>query len=267
MPETRHPPFSLTNKGITMSDVAVIILAAGKGTRMQSDLAKVLHPVAGKTMVNHVIDAASAVAPESIHVVVGHQAEAVKKEVLKTHCVHFALQQELIGTGDAVKVALPGLDNSISTILVLCGDVPLIQSTTLVDLIEAHKTVQARLTVLGVQVDSPEGYGRIIQNKEGKLLAIREEADADESEKSICLVNSGIYCFDRNFLEAGVRRIGNNNNQAEYYLTDLVEIAVKQGDETHVFITRDHRQVIGVNSPEQLVLTERLYREMQDELP
>lgn len=249
-----------------MDDVAIVVLAAGKGTRMQSDLAKVLHDVAGKSMVNHVVEAAKGLSSH-IHVVVGHQAEAVQAEVSRSHRVTFALQSELLGTGDAVKAAIPGLTDTVSTVVVLCGDVPLIQTATIKELVRTHTVSHAGVTVLAVQVDNPTGYGRIIQDTRGGLLAIREEADATVVEKTISLVNSGIFCFERRFLESGIQKIKNSNNQAEYYLTDLVEIAVRQKVKTAVLAIEDPDQVMGVNTLEQLARAEESFQDRQNELP
>jgi bifunctional UDP-N-acetylglucosamine pyrophosphorylase/glucosamine-1-phosphate N-acetyltransferase/UDP-N-acetylglucosamine pyrophosphorylase len=235
-----------------MNNIAVIILAAGKGSRMKSDLAKVLHKVADESMVNHVIEAALDVSSGHIHVVVGHQAEKVQKEVQNKYNVQFAFQKALMGTGDAVKVALPGIDPCIQHILVLCGDVPLIKSQTLLDLVSAHRNLMADLTVLAAKIKNPTGYGRIIQDDDGQLLAIREEADATDLEKQINIINSGIFCFEKRFLESAIRRIKNNNSQGEYYLTDLVEVAVQDRVRTFVRIIDDAEQVIGVNTIEQL---------------
>jgi len=246
-----------------MDDIAVVILAAGKGTRMKSGLAKVLHKVAGKSMVNHVIDAALAVTPDHIHVVVGHQAQRVKDEVSGYHRVHFALQKELLGTGDAVRAALPGIDASVRHVLVLCGDVPLIQKKTLNLLIREHLESQACLSVLSVNMSNPKGYGRIVQNDKKPFLCIREEADASEEEKKITNVNSGIYCFDKDFLGAGIKQIHPQNNQAEYYLTDLVEIAQESGKKVTIVTIDDARQVIGVNTVEELEKAESLFREIK----
>lgn len=244
-----------------MDDVAIIILAAGKGSRMKSNLAKVLHPVAGKSMVAHVVGCASSVTPDHVHVVVGHQADRVKAEILKYCPVHFALQEELLGTGDAVKAALPGLGPAVKTVLVLCGDVPLIRKETIEKLIAAHGKADARLSVLAVTVSDPKGYGRIVFDSQGSLSAIREEADASALEKKITLVNSGIYCFDRDFLEAGINLIRNDNKQSEYYLTDLVEIAVSKDVKTFVHSGVEPGEVMGVNTLEQLAQAEVLIRE------
>ena len=250
-----------------MDDVAVVILAAGKGTRMNSDLPKVLHRVAGKSMVVHVVECARTIVRDHIHVVVGHQAEAVKTEVLKSGFVHFALQETLLGTGDALKAALPDISQHIKTVLVLCGDVPLIRTQTLKALVEAHAASKAALSVLAVEKKEPYGYGRIVTDTAGRLTAIREEADASEGERRITWVNSGIYCFARDFLEKSIPLIKNNNEQAEYYLTDLVEIAVSQGETTHVMTHGDSDQVMGVNTPSELARADALFREGTAELP
>jgi len=243
-----------------MDDVAVIILAAGKGTRMKSDQAKVLHQVAGTSMVVHVTRCARGVTADNIHLVVGHQAEAVKAEVRKSFSVRFAYQKELLGTGDAVKAALPDIASHVKKVLVLCGDVPLIRRQTLQELVQSHDQSRAVLSVLAVKTDSPHGYGRIITSSKGDLLAIREEADASGDEKKIKVVNSGVYCFDKRFLQSGIRLVNNTNEQAEYYLTDLVEIAVSRGQRTHVQITEDSDQVMGVNTVSELARAQALFR-------
>ena len=197
----------------------------------------------------------------------GHQAEAVKAEVLKYFSVQFAYQRQLLGTGDAVKAALPDIAPHVKKVVVLCGDVPLIKHQTLMALIEAHTRSEAVLSVLAVAMDSPHGYGRIITGNDGQLLAIREESDANDEEKRINLVNSGIYCFDRAFLDQGIGQIKNANEQAEYYLTDLVEVAVSQAEPIHVLTMGDADQVMGVNTLSELARAEALFNEDLDELP
>lgn len=250
-----------------MKDVGVVVMAAGKGSRMKSDRAKVLHPVAGKSMVNHVVGAARAVTEEQIYVVVGHQAGRVRTEVSRYHKVRFALQKDLVGTGDAVKTAMPLIDRAVRHVLVLSGDVPLIQKETILGLVRAHQKAEAALTVLAVRVDDPTGYGRVIRSDAGGLEAIREEVDASEEEKKITLINSGIYCFERGFLETGLGLIDNNNKQGEYYLTDLVETAVEKKSKTLVQKASDPWQVMGVNTLDQLASAEALFRGTPDELP
>lgn len=234
------------------NDLAVIILAAGKGTRMKSDLAKVLHPVAGKSMVNHVIEASSNVSPNHIHVVIGHQADKVRQEIQPFFTVNYAIQTQLLGTGDAVKSALPGLDPSVKDVLVLCGDVPLIQTDTLITLVNGHQSHQADVTVLATQVDHPTGYGRILTDDGGQVICIKEEADATPEEKQVDIINTGIYCFNREFLNAAIPKIVPDNNQAEYYLTDLVEIANRNGQKVVSITMEDPGQVMGVNTLEEL---------------
>jgi bifunctional UDP-N-acetylglucosamine pyrophosphorylase/glucosamine-1-phosphate N-acetyltransferase/UDP-N-acetylglucosamine pyrophosphorylase len=241
-----------------LNNLGVIILAAGKGTRMRSDKAKVLHKVAGKSMVAHVIESAVKLAGGNVHVVVGHQAARVKEEVARLFTVNFAVQEQLMGTADAVKVALPGLNPGVETVLVLCGDVPLIQSKTLEDFVNAHKESRAKLSVLATDLDDPTGYGRIILDEQGKLLCIREEADADEHERKIRRVNAGIYCFDRQMLVSIIDEIRPENNQAEYYLTDTVEIANNRHERIAVITMDDPDQVMGVNTLEELAKAEDL---------
>ncbi len=246
--------------------LAIVILAAGKGTRMKSDLAKVLHLVAGKSMVVHVVECARKLAPEQIYVVVGHQAQQVEQEVKQYFNAHFVLQKKLNGTGDAVKSVVPFLPPHIQHVLVLCGDVPLIQEQTLRLLVNGHLDSKDSLTVLAVNVDNPTGYGRIVQDDSGEVLCIREEADASACEKKINTVNSGIYCFDRDFLVSGIEKIQCENNQAEYYLTDLVEIARVSGKKISVVLMDDPRQVMGVNTLEELARAEALIHELDNEL-
>ncbi|MDM8535718.1 NTP transferase domain-containing protein [Desulfobacterales bacterium HSG17] len=245
------------------SDVGIIILAAGKGTRMKSDKPKVLHKVAGKSMVMRVIEIAKKITHDNIHIVVGHKAKDVRDEINKYVNVNFANQKQLIGTGDAVKSALPGMDPSIKDILVLCGDVPLIQEDTIKDLIDKHKENQAIVSVLAVDLDDPGGYGRIVLDEFNNMLCIKEEADANAEEKKIKTVNTGIYCFDKKFLVSALEAIKPDNMQAEYYLTDVVEIAQKKSEKIIVVTMNDYRQVIGVNTLEQRQLIENLIQQME----
>lgn len=243
-------------------NLAVIILAAGKGSRMKSDLAKVLHKVAGKSMVVHVIACARKIVKNHIHVVVGHQAQDVKDEISTYFDVHFAMQKELLGTGDAVKSALPAIDPKIENIMVLCGDVPLVQERTLVQLFQGHLAHHAMVTVLATKVKNPHGYGRLILDASQNLVCIREEADATETEKKINIVNAGIYCFNKAFLTAAIACLEPDNNQKEYYLTDVVENARKTKQKARAVVMDDPRQVIGVNTPQELSRAERLFQEI-----
>ncbi len=252
---------------IKMETLAVVILAAGKGTRMKSDKPKVLHRVAGKSMVVHVLDCARKLVKENLHVVVGHQADQVQEEINHHYPVKFCEQKQLLGTGDAVKQVLPTLLPGVKTVLVLCGDVPLIQEATLWELVATHQRAAAAVTVLGVHVRAPSGYGRIILDQKGEMISIREEADATQVERQITLINTGIYCFDRGFLDQAIELIQPDNSQKEYYLTDMVEIAKSKGEKIRVQIMDDARQVIGVNTLDELEMAESLIQQMGNELP
>lgn len=234
------------------NDVGIVILAAGKGTRMKSDIAKVLHKVANKSMIVRVVECAKKIARENVIVVVGYQAQKVKNEVSKFFKVDYAVQEALLGTGDAVKVAIPGLKPGIKDVLVLCGDVPLIQEDILRNLLEEHKKNQSKISVLATDLDDPTGYGRIVLDLQDNMLCIKEEADTTENEKKIKKVNTGIYCFDKDFLISVIDEIIPDNNQKEYYLTDVVEIARKRHEKMAVITMDDPKQVIGVNTLEEL---------------
>ena len=249
-----------------IDDLAIVILAAGKGTRMKSDIPKVLHKVAGKSMVVHVLDCARKLTQDNIHVVIGHGAQLVKDEVKLYFPVNFVIQKLLLGTGDAVKQALPALAPGIKNVLVLCGDVPLIREDTLRSLLATHGT-SSKLSVLAVNMENPTGYGRIVLDREGEMASIREEADATRAEKQITTINTGIYCFDRFFLEQAIELIRPDNNQAEFYLTDMVEIARSKREKISVCLMADPRQVIGVNSPNELEKVESFIQEIENELP
>ncbi len=243
------------------NDVGVVILAAGKGTRMKSDIAKVLHKVGGKCMIVHVIECARKIARDNVHVVVGHQAHEVKRKINKFFKVKFAMQEQLLGTGDAVKAAIPGLKPSIKDVVVLCGDVPLIQESTLKNMVDGHKKNQAKVSVLATDVDDPKGYGRIVLDEQNNMICIKEEADASETEKKIKKINAGIYCFDKKLLISVIAELKPDNSQKEYYLTDVIEIAQKRHEKILVITMDDPGQVIGVNTFEELEKAEYLIQQ------
>ncbi|MBF0203609.1 MAG: NTP transferase domain-containing protein [Desulfamplus sp.] len=241
-----------------MTEVGVIILAAGKGTRMKSDLPKVLHRIRGKSMINYVVECASALFFDNIVVVVGHKAEMVKEEIDRQFKVSYALQKQLIGTGDAVRTALPVLNKSVQHVLVLCGDVPLIKKETLENFVNYHLDNHHDISVLGVTVDKPEGYGRIIFDGDHQFISICEEADATLDQKKIKTVNSGVYCIKKDFLTSALDLIRTDNVQKEYYLTDLVSISFKNDGSTGCFIGNNPEEVMGVNTLEELKKAEQL---------
>ena len=243
------------------NDVGLVILAAGKGTRMKSDIAKVLHKVADKSMVVHVVECAKKIARDNVIIVVGYQAQTVKDEVNKYFKADFAVQEKLLGTGDAVKAAIPLLKPGIKDVLVLCADVPLIQENTLHNILDRHRQNQAKVSVLAVDVDDPKGYGRIVLDEHNNMLCIKEEADASETEKKIKTINTGIYCFDKKLLISVIDEIKPGNNQAEYYLTDVIEIAQKRHEKIVVVTMDDPGQVIGVNTLEDLSRAEYMIQQ------
>jgi UDP-N-acetylglucosamine diphosphorylase/glucosamine-1-phosphate N-acetyltransferase len=247
---------------IKYSDVAAVILAAGKGTRMKSGLPKVLHKINSKSLICYVVECAAKIVGENIHVVIGHQAQKVKAEVKNFFNAVYAYQERMLGTGDAVKVALAGLPGKVKNVLVLNGDVPFITEQTLLTLINTHRENQNSVTLLTVEIDDPTGYGRVVQDDNGDVLCIKEESDATSEEKQIKKVNSGIYCFDRDFLEYAIPRIESDNTQKEYYLTDVMEIAIKKKMKTGIMPVDDWREVVGINTLAELENAKVLLKEI-----
>ncbi len=246
-----------------MSQLGIVILAAGKGTRMKSDLPKVLHTINNKSMLSCVLETASKIADNKIVVVVGHQAEKVKQKIGSRFKVAFAIQQNLLGTGDAVKAALPLLPDDVKTVLVLCGDVPLIRERTLADFVKKHDRMDNDLTVLAVKLDNPTGYGRIILDGNEGLVCIKEEADASETEKTISLINAGIYCISKAFLFTALDLIDSNNAQKEYYLTDIVGIAREKRARIGYVTGQNPKEIMGVNTLDELKTAQAIFSEME----
>lgn len=240
------------------NSLGIIVLAAGKGTRMKSDNPKVIHKLKDKPMINWVLEASTPLAGKNVVVVVGFKREMVESEVGRCFDVTFAEQKELLGTGDAVKAALPKINNPIETLIILCGDVPLIRTETLERLVTYHKNEKNDVTVLCVNVENPYGYGRILVSEDGSFLGIREEADANDREKEIRTINSGIYCVEKPFLEKALELIRADNVQNEYYLTDIVGVAGKLGGRSGFMIGKDPVEVTGVNTVAELKMAESL---------
>jgi UDP-N-acetylglucosamine diphosphorylase/glucosamine-1-phosphate N-acetyltransferase len=242
-----------------MEDVGAVILAAGEGTRMRSNKAKVLHEIAGVPMICHVVQAALH-AVSDVVVVVGHQAEAVRNVLSSYLTLRFALQTQQLGTGHAVMCAMTQIPKSIQHVVILCGDTPLIKGTTVRGLIDAHKSEKSDLTLLTTRISDPSGYGRIIVDNKGRLIRIVEEADATESERKIRIVNTGTYCIRAPFLRKALADLKNNNIQGEFYLTDVVESAHRQGRPALMMETNSAAEVMGVNTKNDLAEAERLLR-------
>ncbi len=245
-----------------MQNMDVLIMAAGLGTRMKSNLAKVLHKLDGRPLINHVTETALVLEPRKVYVVVGHQAEDVEAAVLNeldSSIAVFALQKQQLGTGDAVNAARNFLENDDSTLLVLSGDVPMIRAETLNALAKLHKEYRgsgAAATVLSVRLKDPHGYGRVVRDENGSFERIVEQKDANNEEKLIDEINSGIYCFDTKKLYAALSQVKNENAQGEYYLTDVPQILSDQGENVAIFQCGDPGEVEGVNDRRQLTAME-----------
>lgn len=237
--------------------LAAVILAAGEGKRMRSRKAKVLHEIAGKSLVAHVLDAVEGLAPARKIVIVGHQAQQVRDAVGdRATCV---LQKEQLGTGHAVLQAARALAGFKGDVLVLCADVPLMTVKTLRRLTALHRRSNAQATVLGMLVDEPDGYGRILDQGNGRVRIV-EHVDATPDERLVDEVNTGTYCFDAEFLFRALRRVGKNNAQNEYYLTDLLE-AASASDRARSLTLDGDTEGIGINSRLDLARAEAIYQE------
>jgi bifunctional UDP-N-acetylglucosamine pyrophosphorylase / glucosamine-1-phosphate N-acetyltransferase len=250
-----------------MSMISAIVLAAGMGTRMKSDLVKVMHPLAGAPMIAWPVAAALEAGVAGCVLVVGHQEEKVRSYFAGNGAISFAVQAEQLGTGHAVRCAMPALPGDSRTVLILCGDTPLLTAVTLRGMLEAHEKSGSAVTVMTATHAEPFGYGRIIKTADGRVAGITEEKDASASERLICEVNAGVYCADRAFLEKAVAGLANDNAQGEYYLTDVVRQAALQGLTCSSFPVADPEEITGVNDRVQLaeagrVLRSRINREL-----
>jgi bifunctional UDP-N-acetylglucosamine pyrophosphorylase/glucosamine-1-phosphate N-acetyltransferase len=238
--------------------LTVIVLAAGGGTRMRSKTMKVLHPIGGRSMIGHVLAAVSGLEPTRVCAVVGHQREQVGPHILE--CLPeavLAVQDEQLGTGHAVRIALDALDEQQvtpvdGTVLIAYGDTPLLEGRTLRWFASEHQAAQAAVSILSGVVDEPRGYGRIVRDEDGDVLAIVEEKDASDEQRSIREINSGILAFDCEFLADAVGRIDNDNAKGEYYLTDTVQLARDAGLTVTAFPVDDVWQTEGANDRAQL---------------
>jgi bifunctional UDP-N-acetylglucosamine pyrophosphorylase/glucosamine-1-phosphate N-acetyltransferase len=218
-----------------------IVLAAGQGTRMKSKLYKVLHPVMGRPMVQHVVDQLKKLELEETITIVGFGAEKVKDQLGNDS--KFVIQEEQLGTGHAVLQAEQLLSNKEGTTVVVCGDTPLLTNETLEALLNHHDIEGAKASVLTAKAPNPAGYGRIIRNKEGQVAKIVEQKDASKDELAVAEINTGTYCFDNKALFQSLKQVSNKNAQGEYYLPDVIEILKKQGDKGVTIIDPDHTYI------------------------
>ncbi len=239
-----------------MKDVSVIILAAGKGVRMKSGLPKVVHRVCGKEMVNHVVDNVKGLGASQTIVVVGYKADIVRDVLDKE--IDTVCQEQQLGTGHAVMQAVPLISRQAKQVIVLYGDTPLVRTETLKRLIEHHSRGNYGMTILTVEMDNPEGYGRIIRDGTGNITSIVEHRDATSGQREIREVNSGIYCFEKQLLVEGLDNINSDNAQGEYYLTDVVEFLRSKGIIIGGCVYRDPQEVMGVNTKHQLSVVQKI---------
>lgn len=241
-----------------MKHIVALILAAGKGTRMKSDLPKVLHCVGGVPMVEQVLRAVKSAGTERQVIVVGFGGDSVKAYVGGR--ADIVVQEQQLGTGHAVMQAEPLLAGMSGTLLVTCGDTPLVTEETFRRLIACHEQTKAAATILTAVMPDPTGYGRVIRDEKGQVVKIVEQKDASPDERAVCEVNAGIYCFDMSLLWPALHDVTNDNAQGEYYLTDIIGMFVNAGHVVSAFAAPDYKETIGVNSRLQLAEAEAVLR-------
>jgi len=246
-----------------MANRYAVILAAGQGTRMKSKLYKVLHPVCGKPMVQHVVDQIKKLNIQEMVTIIGHGAEMVQAQLGESS--HYALQEKQLGTAHAVMQAQGLLEGKDGVTIVVCGDTPLIKAETMESLFKHHEELAAKATILTARIDDPTGYGRIIRNENGLVEKIVEHKDASEAEREINEINTGTYCFDNHALFEALRNVSNDNVQGEYYLPDVIEILKKQGEVVTAFQTNEFEETLGVNDRVALAEAERIMRKRTNE--
>ncbi|MFZ0324056.1 MAG: bifunctional UDP-N-acetylglucosamine diphosphorylase/glucosamine-1-phosphate N-acetyltransferase GlmU [Actinomycetes bacterium] len=251
---------------MSVSRPAVVVLAAGEGTRMRSRTPKVLHPLLGRPLLGHVLAAAAPLSASSTTVVVGHGRAAVARWLAENEPqIDVVVQHDQHGTGHAVRIALEHLMAAAAaqppTVVVLCGDTPLLTAESLQQLVEAHRARGAAATVLTATVADPTGYGRVVRDGEGAVLAIVEQPDADETTRRIDEINSGLYAFERDPLVAALSRLGRDNSQGEEYLTDVVALLRDDGLPVAAHRIHDANEVMGVNDRAQLAVARALLRD------
>lgn len=239
--------------------VVALVLAAGQGKRMNSDLPKVLHPMAGRPLLAHVLGMLEELGVGRTVVVIGHQRERVRA-AFPDAAVEWAVQSEQRGTGHAVLCAGPALENFEGTLLVVCGDTPLLTARTHHELLEGHAASGAAVTVLSMRVPDPRGYGRVVRDAAGHIERIVEEKDATPAIRALDEVNSSIYAFDYPKLAAVLGRLTAQNAQGEYYLTDTVALLQQAGHRAAVVVAPDYREMLGINTVEQLAEAEAIHR-------
>ncbi len=243
-----------------MPSLAVIILAAGKGTRMKSDLVKVLHPLAGFPMLGLVLKVARGLQPEKLLVVIGFQKELIRQKFMAPDII-FVDQDEQLGTGHAVLMATPHLKGFRGPTLILSGDVPLLKEETLRNFVKFHKENQQTISLLTTVLEKPQGYGRVLRDEQGQILGIVEEKDLHLGEELIKEVNSGIYCVQTDFLLSALPSLNDQNAQKEYYLPDIVRKAREESKQVGALLMEDSSEIMGINTRQDLARAGQILRE------
>ncbi len=233
-----------------MNNLYAVILAAGEGKRMKSKYSKVLHKLCDKPMIEYVYDAVKMAGIDEVIVVVGHKKEQVQEYIGDR--VKYATQNDQLGTGHAVMQTEDFLSGKEGYVIVLCGDTPLIKEQTIKDCLDLHMNNNYSATIITAELFNPTGYGRIIRDEESNVLKIVEQKDANDEEKKISEINSGMYCFTIKDLFSALKKVNNNNNQGEYYLTDTIEVMIKEGLKVGAIKVSDNTEILGVNSRIQL---------------
>jgi bifunctional UDP-N-acetylglucosamine pyrophosphorylase/glucosamine-1-phosphate N-acetyltransferase len=244
---------------VTEKKTSALILAAGKGVRMKSDIPKVLHKVCGAPMLQYVLEAARRAGLDPVRIVVGNGGERIRERFADAKA-EWIDQKEQLGTGHAVMTAAPMYKDFSGDVVILYGDVPLLKAETVSALLEAHRRAKALCTVLTAKADDATGYGRIVRDKRGALKAIVEHRDATKAQLKIREINSGIMAFDGPALFETIRQVRNDNSQGEYYLTDVVEMLSKRRARTATFTVEDYHEILGINSRAQLAELGRIMR-------
>jgi len=242
-----------------MKSLITLILAAGKGTRMKSDLPKVIHKIDGKELVKYVIRQAKETGSSEIWLITGHKSELVR-EATKDLEVNYVEQKEQLGTGHAVMQAEDALKGKSGDVLILCGDVPLLKPSTLKKFRDYHVRSNAIATVMTTEFDDPFGYGRIIKDISGNIIRIVEQKDANQEEKAVKEINSGVYIIDKDELFNSLKHISSDNASREYYLTDVIGILKKQNKKVGTYLIADNTEILGINTIEQLETAESIIR-------
>ncbi len=242
-------------------ELAAVILAAGQGTRMNSAIIKVLHPLAGRQMIRHVIGAVRGVGTDRIVCVVGFQRDRVQDALSNLPGIDFAVQDEQLGTGHALGCAAPELDGFEGDVMVLCGDTPLLTNESLSRIVEVHRHHDSPATLLTAELDDPTGYGRVVTDETGSVERIVEERDADDATRAIGLVNTGVYCFSWPRVRPLLGRLDPDNVQGEFYLTDVMEMLATDDTPGLSVKLDDPIEMLGINDREQLAEAEAVLRD------